>query len=75
MELVLAMIPGSEFDQDAERKDVGKALSPEEESKLIEAVANDASPNRSQTLRTFIRTALLTGMRSGEIASLTWGPG
>lgn len=56
-----------------EQKDVGKALSPKEESKLIEAVVNDASPNRSQTLGTFIRTALLTGMRSGEIASLTWG--
>ncbi len=56
-----------------ERKDVGKALSPKEESKLIDAVLNDASPNRSQTLGTFIRTALLTGMRSGEIASLTWG--
>ena len=56
-----------------ERKDVGKALSPKEESKLIAAVVDYASPNRSQTLGTFIRTALLTGMRSGEIASLTWG--
>jgi integrase len=56
-----------------ERKDVGKALSPKEESKLIAAVVDHASPNRSQTLGTFIRTALLTGMRSGEIASLTWG--
>ena len=56
-----------------ERKDVGKALSPEEESKLLAAVVNQASPNRSQTLGTFIRAALLTGMRSGEITGLTWG--
>ena len=34
---------------------------------------NQTSPNRSQTLGTFIRIALLTGMRSGEIIGLTWG--
>jgi integrase len=56
-----------------ERKDVGKALSSDEESKLLAAVANQISPNRSQTLGTFVRVALLTGMRAGEIASLTWG--
>jgi integrase len=56
-----------------ERKDVGKALSPEEESRLLAAVFSHSSPNRSQTLGTFVRVALLTGMRSGEITGLTWG--
>lgn len=56
-----------------ERKDVGKALSPDEERRLLEAVAGQTSPNRSQTLGTFIRVALLTGMRAGEITGLTWG--
>jgi integrase len=56
-----------------ERKDVGKALSPEEEDRLLDAVINQTSPNKSQTLGTFIRVALLTGMRAGEIAALTWG--
>jgi integrase len=54
-----------------ERRDVGKALSSEEESKLLEAVTSQTSPNRSKTLGTFISVALLTGMRSGEIISLT----
>jgi integrase len=63
----------------AEGKKIGrteghrKALSSEEESKLLAAAVNQASPNRSQTLGTFLRVALLTGMRSGEIAGLTWG--
>jgi integrase len=56
-----------------ERKEVGRALSPEEERKLLDTVAGQSSPNRSQTLATFIRIALLTGMRAGEITSLTWG--
>lgn len=56
-----------------ERKDVGKALSTDEESSLLKAALNQASPNRSQTLATFLRVALLTGMRSGEITGLTWG--
>lgn len=56
-----------------ERKDAGKALSPEEETKLLNAIVDQTSPNRSQTLGTFVRVALLTGMRSGEITGLTWG--
>ena len=56
-----------------ERKDVGKALSPEEERRLLDAVTNQVSHSRSQTLGTFIRVALMTGMRSGEILGLTWG--
>jgi integrase len=53
-----------------ERKDVGKALSPEEEKRLLDA-AN--ANKRWKLLRTLIRMALLTGMRSGEITGLTWG--
>jgi integrase len=56
-----------------EQKDVGKALSPDEEERLLDAVRNQTSPNRSQVLGTFVRVALLTGMRSGEITTLTWG--
>jgi integrase len=56
-----------------ERKDVGKALSTDEEGRLLDAISNQTSPNRSQMLGTFVRVALLTGMRSGEITNLTWG--
>lgn len=56
-----------------ERKDVGRALSHEEERKLLDATAAQNSPNRSQILATLVRVALLTGMRSGEITSLRWG--
>jgi integrase len=55
-----------------ERRDVGKCLSPDEETKLLKAVFTQTSPNRSRTLGTFVRVALLTGMRSGEITGLTW---
>ena len=47
-----------------ERKEVGRALSPEEEDRLISAIVQQESPNRTQTLQTFVRVALLTGMRS-----------
>lgn len=52
-----------------ERKDAGKALSPDEEARLLEA----AGFSRSPILATFLRVALLTGMRSGEISGLSWG--
>ena len=52
-----------------ERKDVGRALSPAEELRLFEAVPQVRSP----FIGTFVRVALLTGMRSGEITGLTWG--
>lgn len=56
-----------------ERKDVGQALSPEDERKLLDALSADESPNRALLLGTFVRIALLTGMRSGKITGLTWG--
>ena len=52
-----------------ERKDLGKALSDLEEQRLLAG----SSTMRSPILGTFIRIALLTGMRSGEITTLTWG--
>jgi integrase len=56
-----------------ERTDVGRALSPEEEARLLNASNGQFSPNRSKSIGTFIRVALLSGMRSGEILGLTWG--
>jgi integrase len=55
-----------------ERKDVGQALSAEEEKRLLDAMASQNSPNRSKVFSTIIRIALLTAMRSGEITSLKW---
>jgi integrase len=52
-----------------ERKDVGKALSFEEEGRLLEA----ADQNRSPNVRTMVRVSLLTGFRAGELSRLTWG--
>jgi integrase len=51
---------------------VGRALSPEEQRRLLEAVDTQTHPNRSRTLGTFVRLALLTGMRSGKVQSLQW---
>jgi integrase len=55
-----------------ERKDVGKALSPEEEKRLLEALSVGISPNKSKAFGTIIRIALLTAMRCGEITRLKW---
>jgi integrase len=52
-----------------ERNDVGKALTPEEEQRLLEASLKAESP----LIGPFVRIALTTGMRSGEILGLTWG--
>ena len=52
-----------------ERRDAGRALSPDDEAKLLEAVPKVRSP----LIGVFVRIALMTGMRAGEIASLTWG--
>lgn len=55
-----------------EREDVGRALSPDEESRMLDAAAADDSPNRNPMLYTFLKIALTTGMRAGEICSLRW---
>jgi len=55
-----------------ENHDVGRALSPEEEGRLLSAAAGDNSPNRNPVLYPFLCIALSTGMRSGEIAKLRW---
>jgi integrase len=53
-----------------ERKDVGRALSPEEEARILAAAP---LIRRSLLIGLFVRIALLTGMRSGEILGLCWG--
>ncbi|MCE5308523.1 MAG: site-specific integrase [Acidobacteriales bacterium] len=53
-----------------ERKDAGRALSPEEEKRLLEAAA---MKKRWQLAATIIRALLLTGMRCGELTGATWG--
>jgi len=51
-----------------ERRDVGRALSSEEQIALLDALKNRRTPH----LRTLIPLLLLTGMRAGEALSLTW---
>jgi integrase len=51
-----------------EPKDTGRALSPDEESRLLEA----AGEARSPVLATFIRVLLLTAMRCGELTNIRW---
>jgi integrase len=55
-----------------ENHDVGRALSPDEESRLLSEAASDDSPNRNPMLYPYLCIALATGMRSGEVASLRW---
>lgn len=64
------MPPWPKVRKQAERKDVGQALSPDEEQRLLEAAQKK---KRWQLASVIIRVALLTGMRSGEIIQLTWG--
>jgi integrase len=52
-----------------ERKDVGRALSPEEQGRLLAGLEQRRTPH----LQTLIPVLLLTGMRAGEALSLTWG--
>jgi integrase len=52
-----------------ENSDVGKALSPEEEARLLETTCQK---KRWQLGGTMIRIALMTAMRSGEIIKLRW---
>lgn len=51
-----------------ERKDVGRALSTEEEIAVLDGLRVSESP----ILEPFVKIALLTGMRSGEIRTLMW---
>jgi integrase len=51
-----------------ERKDVGRALSPDEQRTLLAGLNNRRTPH----LRTLVPLLLLTGMRAGEALSLTW---
>jgi integrase len=52
-----------------ENSDVGKALSPEEEARLLEATCQK---KRWQLAGVLIRIALMTAMRIGEIIKLRW---
>ena len=53
-----------------ERKDVGRALSPEEEARLL---GSAGKKGRWHTAAVIIRALLLTGMRSGELTGAAWG--
>jgi len=52
-----------------ERKHVGRALSPNEQHRLLDGL----SARRTHHLPTLIPLLLLTGIRAGEALSLTWG--
>jgi integrase len=51
-----------------ERKNVGRALSPQEQKALLDGLKDRRTPH----LPTLIPLLLLTGMRAGEALSLTW---
>jgi integrase len=51
------------------RKNVGRALSSEEQHRLLDGLQNRRTPH----LSTLVPLLLLTGMRAGEALSLTWG--
>src|ERR1700761_4057152 len=51
-----------------ERKDVGRALSPEEQRTLLAGLETRQSP----ILQTLVPLLLLSGMRSGEAIALRW---
>lgn len=51
-----------------ERQDAGRALSAEEERRLLDATVTAHSP----LIPVFVRVALLSAMRAGEITTLTW---
>lgn len=53
-----------------ERTDVGQALSPEQENRLLNTAAQK---KRWYLASTMIRVDLMTGMRMGEIKGLIWG--
>jgi integrase len=52
-----------------ERKDVGRALSSDDQHKLLDGLKDRRTPH----LSTLVPLLLLTGMRSGEGLSLRWG--
>ena len=51
-----------------EPKDTGRALSTEEESRLLKELGEARSP----VLATFVKALLLTAMRCGELTGMTW---
>jgi len=51
-----------------EPRDTGRALSAEEETRLLAALEEARSP----ALATFVKALLLTGMRSGELTGMCW---
>jgi integrase len=55
-----------------ESEGIGRALSTEEETRLMSAAAGDDSPNRNPAMYPILCIALSTGMRSGEISTLRW---
>ena len=55
-----------------ENHDVGRALSPEEETRMLTDAAHDESSKRNPSLYPFLCIELSTGMRSGEAKTLRW---